>query len=191
MYLFFRRVQLFVILFMASFYCHAQGGGSASVGLSLDYGFGKDANKRASTLRFNYNILDDFRVAPSFSYYINEDGKKMHMFSFNFHYLFRDLMPDIIPVTKNQGLCLYPIAGFCVANISDTKRPCSSCSLSDYNPNTSYLSSFGFDFGVGVEYELPTLLPLLRDMSAVFEAQYHALDDFGRPSFAFGVLYGF
>ena len=191
MYLFLRRGSLSIILFVVSLCCYAQNEGSISVGLSLDYGFGKDANKHASTVRFNYSILNDFRVAPSFSYYINENEMKMHLFSLNFHYLFRDLISDIVPALRNQGLHLYPMVGFCVANISDTRGSCSSCSPTSYNSSASYMSSFGFGFGVGVEYGLPTLQPLLRNLSAVFEAQYHALDSFGRPSFAFGVLYGF
>ncbi len=161
-----------------------------SVGLSLNYAFGKEFNNYASAIHFSYNILDHIRVAPSFSYYLNKDEMEMKLFTLGFHYLFPDMISNLFPSMKNQGLCLYPIFGFSIVNASGPKSDCYSCSIgSGYN--SSSLNNFGFDFGVGVEYELPTLLPVFREMAVNFEIEYFAVENYSRSSIGFGLLYYF
>jgi hypothetical protein len=44
---------------------------------------------------------------------------------------------------------------------------------------------------MGVNYELPTVAPVFKDMNTYFEIEYQALDHYRRPAFMFGVLYDF
>ncbi|MDR2915863.1 MAG: porin family protein [Tannerella sp.] len=185
-----KKSLLISIFSISSVFCFSQKEKDLSVGLSLNYGFGKDFDNYASTIHFNYNILDRFRVAPSFSYYFDKDDIKMRLFTLGFHYLFPDIISNMFPSMKNQGLCFYPVFGFSIVNTSGPKKNCSSCSAgSRYNSFSS--NNFGFDFGVGVEYELPTLLPVFRDMAVNFEIEYFAVENYSRPSVGFGLLYYF
>lgn len=159
--------------------------------MSTDYGFGESFNNYASTIRLNYFLFEEFRISPSFSYYFSKNNMKMNVFSFNFHYVFSSLIPHYFPVMKNQGLYFYPVAGFCIANIDRPKSVCSGCSTNAIPSGANYVYNFGFDFGAGVDYDLPTLLPVLRDMNVNFEIQYQALEEFSRPQLLFGIMYNF
>jgi ribosomal protein L19 len=161
-----------------------------SVGISLNYGIERTFNNYASTIHFNYNLFDRMRVAPSFSYYLDRDDMKMRLFTLGFHYLFPDMISNLFPSMRNQGLCFYPVFGFSIVNASDSRRNCVSCSVgSGYNSSSS--NNFGFDLGVGVEYELPTLSPVFRDMAVNFEIEYFAIENYSRPSIGVGLLYYF
>jgi hypothetical protein len=168
----FELFLLFGILFFASTFSNAQDKRVFSAGLSYDYGFGKDFNNFAATFKLNYYPFDNFRVAPSFSYYLNKNDMKMNAFSFNFNYLLSGLLPDMAP-----RVVFYPIAGFCIANVAAS--------------GSNYLYHFGFDFGVGIDYDLPTLLPVLKDMTVNFEVQYQAIENFSRPQSFLGIIYNF
>ena len=191
MHTFLKKIFLAFIITFSSFPCFCQREGDISLGLSLDYGFGAEFNNRASTLRFNYNILEKLRVVPSFSYFLNKENIKMRAFSLNFHYLFPELVSKYIPVAKRNGILLYSIAGFFISGLSGSKDGCSTCASEGFSSASSYFYNFGFDFGIGVEYKLPILLPLLRDMSVNFETQYMIVDKYSRPVVSFGLLYGF
>jgi hypothetical protein len=182
-----RLFELFLmvgVLFSVSAFSDAQDKRVFSAGLSHDYGLGKDFNNFATTFKLNYYLFDNFRVAPSFSYYLNKNDMKMRAFSFNFNYLLPDLLSDIVP-----RVVFYPIAGFCIANIAAKKTVCEECAKGSSGSN--YLYYFGFDFGAGIDYDLPTLLPVLKDMTANFEVQYQAVENFSRPQFLLGIIYNF
>ena len=185
-----RSLSVFV-LFIFSLSCFSQKEKKVSLGVSLDYGFGKDYNNDALTLLLNYNLLEKFRVSPSFSYFLNKDDMKMKTFSFNFHYLFPKFLANTFPAMKNQDMSFYPIVGFLISNFSHVQGECHSCSVNNSTSDVKYLYNFGFNFGVGVEYDLPTLLPLLRDMGVNFEMYYQTTDNYSRPLISFGLLYNF
>ena len=188
----FKRFFFASILFLSSsINSFSQKEGDISLGLSLDYGFGKDFNNYASGLRVEYNLFERFRIAPQFTYYLNKEDMKMVSFSFNFHYLFPELLSNYFPALKNQGVCFYPVAGFLISNFSHRVNGCSGCSANGQDADMKYLYNFGFDFGAGIEYEIPTLLPILRDMVVNFEVQYQLMDNYTRPLVSFGLLYNF
>ena len=184
------RAILYFIISIYSLSCNAQKAGDMSVCLSTDYGFGKDFNNYASTIHFNYNLFKEIRISPSFSYFLNKENRKMNMFALNFNYMLYDVIENSIPAMRNQEICFYPIMGFCITNVSKLGY-CKNCEDSFSSINSNYVFNFGFNFGAGVDYEIPTMLPVLRDMSANFELQYHALDKFSRPLVSFGLLYHF
>jgi hypothetical protein len=191
MKLFTGKFLLIFIFVLFSFFCFAQNGRKLSLGLGTDYGFGKDFNNYASTVKLNYYLFEKFRISPSFSYFFNKNNMEMSVFSFNFHYLFPDLVPRIFPIMKNQSVCFYPVAGFCIASIDRPKKLCSDCSTSTVASRANYVYNFGFDFGMGLDYDLPTLLPILRDMTVSFEFQYQIVDIYSRPQLLFGIMYNF
>ena len=184
-----RKCTIAFIISFFSFYCFSQKAGDMSVGLSLDYSFGKNFNNYASTLRFNYNLFERIRISPAFSSYLKKEDVKMKAFSLNVHYLLPQGLWKDIPQIENQEIKLYPITGIYVSNISATKKYCANCSAYSKPPKYSYALNFGFNFGAGIEYKLPTLQPFLRNTSLGFEVQYHVLDGYERPSLLFGFIY--
>jgi hypothetical protein len=191
MKLYIEKILLTTVFFSVSFFCWAQNERKISVGMSTDYGFGKNFNNYASTLRLSYFLFEEFRISPSFSYYFSKDDMRMNVFSFDFHYLFPDLISHIFPVMDNYNIYFYPVAGFCIANIDKPKRACSDCSTNSSSSGSNYAYNFGFDFGAGVDYDLPTLLPVLRNMTTNFELQYQAMENYNRPQLLFGIMYNF
>jgi hypothetical protein len=188
--IFFEKTLFVLVFLVCSFYCAAQKEGDLSIGLSLDYGLGKDLNNYASTFHFYYSPSNNIRLSPSFSYYFEKDDIRMTIFNLNFHYLFPNLAARIFPAMKNQGIYLYPLAGFCVANVSKLEVICRSCSET-FVSRSKYIPHFGFDFGVGADYELSKVLPEFENMNANFEFGYQTLDHFERPVFVFGLSYKF
>jgi len=190
MKLFIIKILLSSIFFLFSLSCVAQDDGKISLGFSLDYGFGEDFNNKASALRFNYNLFENSRISPSFAYYLNKNSKRMISFELNYHYMFSDkLNAKIMPSMINQGIRFYTISGILISSISEINTKCSSCNTNEYYLASGYIYNFGFDFGIGVEYEIPTFLPLLRDIDVNFEIKYQIMDNYSRPLLSFGILY--
>jgi len=163
--------------------------GKVSLISSLDYGLGKDFNNYATTIHLYYNIFSKIRIAPSFSYFFNKRNMKMRTFTFNCHYLFPDAASNYFKVLKNQGICFYPITGFLVSGIANNKKECYSCDVFEIPKSEKFSYNFGFNFGAGVDYEIPTMLPLLREMKMNIEIKYQTLDNYRRPLISFGILY--
>jgi hypothetical protein len=191
MELFFKKILLVLAFVCLPLFCFAQKEKKISVGVSTDYGFGKDINNYASTIKLNYYLFKEFRISPSFSHYLNKEHMKMNIFSFNFHYMLPNLVSHIFPVMENNGLCFYPVVGFCIADVDQPRKRCATCSEYSNTSGANYVYNFGFDFGAGIDYELPTLLPVLRNMTASFEIQYQAIENYGRPQLLFGIMYDF
>ena len=178
-----KRIGLFLfMMYVITVSSHCQKKNDFSAEISLDYGFGKNFNNRATSISARYNLFDFIRIAPAYSYFLKKDYMKMNAITFNFHYLFSDKNANIIPYLRNQGLYYYPILGFNVVN-STRSYPVTN--------NSNYSYSFGFNSGIGVEYELPTLQNVFRNMSVNFEIQYIAVDKMYRPLLHFGLIYYF
>jgi hypothetical protein len=188
MNLFIRKICLASFLIFLSCFCYSQKEKVLSVGIGSNYGLGKNINNFAATIMINYYPVQDIRLVPSFSFYFNKNDMNMNVFSFNFNYLFPDLISNFFPVMQNKNITFYPLAGFCIANITSGKT-CSTCSRGSSSLN--YFYKFGFDFGVGIEYDLPVLFPIFEDMTANFEMQYQILENYARPQLLFGLVYNF
>ena len=186
-----KRLLLILFLYLCCFNCFSQKEGEVALGLSLNYGFGREFNNYASNIRIDYNLFERFRISPSFSYYFNKNNMSMNDISINFHYLFPDLLSNYFQVLKNHDICFYPIVGFLISNFSHSNKNCASCFVDEHEPKIKYLFNFGFDFGAGVEYKLPTSLLLLRNMYVNYEVQYQMTDNYSRPALSFGALYKF
>ena len=169
----------------------SQNAGRFSLGSSLDYGVGKKFNNFAGTILINYNLADRVRVSPSFSSFLNKEQMKMSAFALNVHYLFPKLAENYFPILKNQEIYFYPLAGFYISNFNGQNNICNACTDDGTELMPRLRTHFGFNFGIGVEHEIPTLLPLLRDMSLNLELKYQLLDDYRRPLVSLGFLYDF
>lgn len=187
----FRKNALILLLSFFSVYCFSQKEGDIALGLSIDVAIDKDYNNFASASHFRYNMFDQFRVAPSFSYYLNKHDMKMGTFALNFHYLFPELIPTMFSAMKEHQICVYPIAGIFISRISGERTVCSSCSSSDEGYRVTSINNFGFDFGAGVDYKLPTSIPFFKQSTLFFEMQYQLVGDYSRPAFTLGLLYNF
>lgn len=189
MKLFIKKICLTFLFIFSAYFCSSQKEKVLSAGISSGYGFGEELNNFATTLKLNYYLFQDIRIAPSFSFYLNKNNTTMNVFSFNFNYLFPYLISDFFPVMQSKSMTFYPIAGFCIASIK-SRRACSTCSEGfSYTSNYSY--RFGFDFGVGIDYDLPILLPVFEDMAANFEIQLQMLENYVRPQLMVGLIYNF
>jgi opacity protein-like surface antigen len=188
MKLFIRKICLTSFLFCLTCFCYSQKEKIISAGISSGYGFGGEINNLVTTIKLNYYPSQEIRIVPSFSFYLNNDYTNMNIFSFNFNYLFPDLISDFFSITQNKGITFYPVAGFCVANIK-SRGTCSTCSKS--SSTSSYFYKFGFDLGAGIDYDLPTLLPVFKDMTVNFELQYQILENYTRSQLMVGLIYNF
>ena len=186
---YFTTTILLCFFSLLNFSCHSQKKHNLYSSVSLDYGFGKYFNNRATTISINYIFFDQFGIAPAFSYFIEKDNMKMNAFSLEFIYLFSDVNDFMFPKIKNKGIYYYPIFGFYVVNSSGLKSRCSDCSPKSMPLNNHLILNFGFDFGVGVEYELPTSQNIFRNMSVKFETVYIAVENNYRPLVRFGLIY--
>jgi len=191
MELYFRKVLITFIASFFSIYLSSQKEGRLSLGTSLDYGTGRKFNNYATALYFNYNLMERIRISPSYNYFINTDNASLKTFSLNCHYLIPELASNLFPVLKNHDVSIYPIAGFLISSSGSNKNSCFVCYADGSTVDKKFSSSFGFNFGVGVEYKIPTLLPLLRDMNLNFELKYQISDSYSRPLASFGLLYDF
>ena len=180
-----------VVLFIFVNNVMSQNAGRFSVGSSLDYGAGKKFNNFAGAIQVNYNLVERVRIAPAFSYFLNKENRKMSAIALNVHYIFPKLAENLFPIFKGQEIYFYPLAGFYISNYSGKNKICNACIADNTGNGPKFRTNFGFDFGAGVEHKMPTILPLLKDMSLNFEIRYQLLDNYRRPLVSFGLLYDF
>ena len=142
----------------------AQSKGDMATGLNFAIGMGDDFTNYGLGAKFQYNILDNLRLEPSFTYFFEKDYMSNWDLSLNAHYL--------IPVMDR--LCVYPLAGIGVfgANI-------------DMGVIEGDESWFIGNVGAGVEYDLGADFALGMDYKFKFG------DDIDRSVLAIGLTYKF
>jgi hypothetical protein len=183
----FRKACLIYALIFLPYFCHAQRKDVFSAGIGIGCGFGEDINNFSSTMKLHYYLFDNIRIAPSFFFYFPRSGVKMNAFAFDFNCLLPDFAPNIFDIDQ-KGIVFYSVAGFYIVDMAKNNRACSMCATDVSASGTFY---FGFDFGIGVDYELPTSKSVWRDISVNFEIQYQVIERFMRPQLAAGLIYDF
>ncbi len=135
--------------------------GESSLGVKLSYN--TDAEITGVGVKYQYNLTEQLRVAPAFTYFIQNHDSKVSAYAFDvdLHYLF--------PLEYN--LTLYPIAGLNFTNI-------------DQDSNTD--SGFGLNAGVGIQYPVADNLVLNAEWKRSILMN---LND--QPVISFGVSYKF
>ena len=183
------KIFMTLMLSIISQVIYSQKEKDFSVGLGSDLSFGGGYNNFGSSIRISYNILDRIRVIPTYSYYIKKERQKMYSISFDFNYIFPNISTKIFPKLKEEIFIIYPIASFFILNYSNPPIICKSCSIEMNNPGSSYDSKFGFNFGVGAEYKIPSKAKFLKKSSLFFETKYITVENFYRPLISSGLSY--
>lgn len=182
------KINMLLLISLAGI---SQNKNDLSMEVASEYGFGKYFNNRAMSMGLNYNLFDRLKIAPAYAFYIEQDNMKMNSLTIDFIYLFTDATNYLFPTLKNKGISYYPIFGICIVNASGVRTYCPSCAANERPYNNDLDSNFGFDFGVGVEYKLPTLQNIYRNMSLTYDMKYIAVENNYRPLLKFGLLYYF
>ena len=96
----------------------------------------------------------------------------------------------MIPSAKIHNIHLYPHARIIVSNIYKKSKFCDFCETNILiKKGNSYSLNFGFDFGFGINYKLPTFLSALKNPILRFELKYHILDKYEHQLLKFGFIY--
>lgn len=160
---------LFVVLFAVVFGISAQKG-EKSIGLNLNYG--TEIESVGLGARFQYNLTDQLRLAPEFTYFFEKDYLSEWDINLNAHYLF--------PMQDN--LKLYPLAGLLITHWS-----------ADFDFNFGWASgSFsgsetkvGVNLGGGIQYDINPVLMVNG------EIKYCIVSDFDQAVISAGIAYKF
>ncbi len=151
----------------------AQKKGDMAAGVHLDAGFayGGGYSNFGIGAKFQYSVIDNLRLEPSFTYYFRNDYVSMWNLMANVHYVFPLL---------DEKLNVYPLVGLGVLG--------SHVSYDDwwyggkYSASTAY---FAADFGAGAEYKITSAL------AVGLELKYEVTSNLGHLGLQVGVTYSF
>lgn len=161
-------ICLMAVLGMTAFAQNQQG--KSSFGFTVGYGF--DTENATLGVDYRYCITDEFRLGPSITHFVKNDGLKGWMLDMNAHYVVR--LSDMFG--------FYPLAGL---------------SLSFWDVNASYDYSdvrlvvdedwtrFGANIGLGGE------VYATDQITVGLEVKYNIIKDFDQAMFGVRVGYNF
>lgn len=157
-----KRLLFVVLLAVISLGVYAQQG-QQSVGLSIGYGF--DTNNATIGFDYRYNITDEFRITPSLTHFVKNDGLSAWAIDMNAHYVFK--LSDMFG--------FYPLAGV---------------SLSFWKAGVTHDMSinetrFGANLGLGAE------IYATDRITVGLEAKYNIVKDVDQALMAVRVGYNF
>ncbi|MDR2679320.1 MAG: hypothetical protein LBC47_00765 [Tannerella sp.] len=66
-----------------------------------------------------------------------------------------------------------------------------TCSTNSAASGSNYSYYFGFNYGVGLDYDLSESTPVLQNMTANFEIRYQTIENYRRPQLLLGIIYDF
>lgn len=136
----------------------AQEKGDIAVGANLGANLGKVVNQIGYGVKVQYNIADNIRLEPSYTYY-NKAGWDVPYFNIDFnswecginaHYLIRPTEKDLEQMSWIKNMILYPLAGVGLINVKCTATDKSN---KDNNGSVS-TTSFGVNLGIGADLRL-------------------------------------
>ncbi len=136
--------------------------GDSSFGLNVGYGF--DTDNATFGVDYRYNVTDEFRLAPSISYYAKSDNLSACALDLNAHYVFK--LSDMFG--------FYPLGG---VGMSFWKR--------DYVLNNDTSTRFGLNIGMGGE------VYATDDITVGLEAKYNTVQDWDQAYLTVRVGYNF
>lgn len=131
--------------------------GDMSVGLNL--GYGSEIESAALGVKFNYGLMDQIQLSPSFNYFFENDGISGWEINANAHYLF-----NIAPQVN-----VYPLAGLVLTSWS--------ADFKYHNPYFGTVSidhsetKFGLNLGGGINFRITP------QFSAGVEVKYTIVSD--------------
>ena len=152
-----------VILILSTSKSLAQYNGTFGMGTHLTYG--SEIQRPGIGIDFHYYITNNFRIAPSFTHYLQIKNKSMWNIDGDIHY--------VIPI--GTQFSLYPLAGI---HFSEWKNMKTSSEASDVNV---YNQRLGLNAGLGFQYDLS------YKTRATFEVKYQSMKDYSQVAFMLGV----
>ena len=138
--------------------------GQSSFGVNLGYGFSDHSNVLFG-LDYRYNFTDEIRFAPSFSYFVKENGLSAWAVDVNAHY--------VIPLSDMFGF--YPLAGLDL----------SFWDLEFVNELHQRYTRFGVNLGLGGE------VYATDQLTVGLEFRYNLIKDFNQPILGVRIGYNF
>ncbi len=147
----------------------AQDKGDMAAGVNLNLGAGDGLTNFGIGLEYQWNVIDNLRLEPSFTYFIKKDYISMWDISANVHYQFQ----------LAERFDLYPLAGLSVMGVK------ASYDTGFYGKVSASDTDFGVNLGVGCDYDLSERLALN------LEAKYRISGNWGRFIIGIGVGYKF
>ncbi len=138
--------------------------GQSSFGVNLGYGFSDHSNVLFG-LDYRYNFTDEIRFAPSFSYFVKENGLSAWAVDVNAHY--------VIPLSDMFGF--YPLAGLDL----------SFWDLEFGNELHQRYTRFGVNLGLGGE------VYATDQLTVGLEFRYNLIKDFNQPILGVRIGYNF
>ncbi len=161
-----------VVAFAAN--AQAQKGAMAG-GAQIAFGSGDSFSNTGIGVKFQYNVMDQLRAEPSFTYYLKKDNVGMWDFSLNAHYLF--------PVM--DGLNLYPLAGLSMFGVSVSIPEIDLGPLGTIGGGSESSSEIGLNIGGGADYALT------ENIAVGGEIRMKMGGDWSRTIIAIGAIYKF
>lgn len=143
---------------------HAQTKGEMAAGVHFAYGSGDGFSNMGFGAKFQWNVLDNLRVEPSFTYFLKKDYVSMWDISANAHYQFM----------LSEKFDIYPLAGLSIMGVK--------AGIGEYKVSDS---EFGLNLGGGVDFDLSSSLALN------VEAKYKIGGNWSRFIASVGVVYKF
>lgn len=140
--------------------------GSSSIGFNVGYGF--DSKNASLGLDYRYSFTDAFRIAPSVTHLVKNDGISAWMLDANVHYLF----------PLGSQFSFYPLAG---VNLSFWKA---SADFGEWKFSDN-LTRFGLNVGLGAE------LYATKEITVGLEMKYNIVKDLDQAMLAVRVAYNF
>ncbi len=139
--------------------------GDSSVGFNVGYGF--EWENATLGLDYRYNVTDEFRLTPSLTHYVKNDGLSAWSIDLNAHYVFR----------LSEMFGFYPLGGLSLSFWkAETKGPLKV--KDDW-------TRFGANLGLGVEVYAS------EQITVGLEAKYNIIKDFDQAMIAVRVGYNF
>lgn len=141
--------------------------GTSAVGFNLGYATGDGINNLGIGVKYSYQMSDNLRVQPSFTYYFEKDNANLYDLSVDFHYLFN---------FNDDKMAFYPIFGFTTPFYHFN---------GDEGIESHTWTRFGCNLGAGLQYKLTD------DFALVGEAKYKIVKDIDHVAIAIGCVVSF
>ncbi len=174
----FLKISMVVISLFYTTTIFAQQKGEMAVGLNLNYGTNSTLSNFGLGVKFQWNVINNLRLEPSFNYYFGKDlivaRYNMWDANINVHYLFL--------LGKKKRFMIYPLAGIGLFGTSVKYKG----EYAEFIEGKSVSESdFAFNVGGGAEYLLT------EKFSVGAEIKYQIVSGWNRPVFTLGAAYRF
>lgn len=163
-----KRLVVLCLLLVACITVSAQNTkGQSSIGANVGYAF--EFNNASLGIDYRYSITDEFRIGPSITHLVKNDGIKAWMLDLNAHYLVR----------LSDMFAFYPLGGLSLSFWNE------SIHLGPWGKFDGDATRFGANIGLGGE------VYATNEITIGLEFKYNIIKDFDQAMFAVRVGYNF